>query len=397
MLSLLVVCAGAFFFSYSAKVESYNSTILAFSYKYGFISRGFVGSIYQILDLLLPVDMMNYEAVVAFTLSVTLLSYGLLLFCFWKLLKNCKKEDEKIVEYLILFVMLVVVMTFSSKRNFGRLDLYMIVLTMLAVWSLCVKKAEWIVVICSALSVMIHQGYVFLYFNLILVLLVYRILTEEKKKKYITLFVVSFLVGSALFLWFELFSHGSGTENLNAIITDATALSRGGEYHETLIDHEILGLDVTEKEWSYHIMNWVELPMFLLLVMPYIILGVKFWKQVWKSAVTKNDKLKYFVFMAGVITLAPCFLMKVDYARWYMALVIYYLVILMAAVVMHDEIICRVLHRMLRQIKEEHPEAFLLILYGILFLPFWDTHVDSLLRQLSNPINEIFLHAWPTS
>ena len=44
---------------YEAWVNLMNGTVLAFSYKYGFISRGLVGSFYQWLDRVLPFDMMR--------------------------------------------------------------------------------------------------------------------------------------------------------------------------------------------------------------------------------------------------------------------------------------------------------------------------------------------------
>jgi hypothetical protein len=30
----------------------------------------------------------------------------------------------------------------------------------------------------------------------------------------------------------------------------------------------------------------------------------------------------------------------------------------------------------------------------VLFLPFWDVHICELLKNISNPINEMFLHIW---
>lgn len=48
-------------------------TMMAFSYKYGFISRGLIGTIYQGLDKILPVNMMTYQACVGYTLVITML------------------------------------------------------------------------------------------------------------------------------------------------------------------------------------------------------------------------------------------------------------------------------------------------------------------------------------
>ena len=47
-----------FFLYYGKRVNKINTTMLAFSYKYGFISRGLIGTVYQFLDKVLPGNQM---------------------------------------------------------------------------------------------------------------------------------------------------------------------------------------------------------------------------------------------------------------------------------------------------------------------------------------------------
>ena len=62
---------------YGEQVNAINSTMLAFSYKYGFVSRGLIGSVYQILDALLPVNLYTYDSVMIFTGIVTGIFFAL--------------------------------------------------------------------------------------------------------------------------------------------------------------------------------------------------------------------------------------------------------------------------------------------------------------------------------
>ena len=55
---------------FDGKVSWINATMLAFSYKYGFISRGLVGTVYAVLNRILPFDMMNYAWTYRFTFAV---------------------------------------------------------------------------------------------------------------------------------------------------------------------------------------------------------------------------------------------------------------------------------------------------------------------------------------
>ena len=72
---LVEILLGALLFLryYEAWVHRINGTMMAFSYKYGFISRGLIGTIYQGLDKILPVNMMTYQACVGYTLVITML------------------------------------------------------------------------------------------------------------------------------------------------------------------------------------------------------------------------------------------------------------------------------------------------------------------------------------
>lgn len=393
MWTLLLISFGAFVYSYRGILENYNSTVLAFTYRYGFISRGLIGSLYHLLDAVLPMDLISYESALYTSLVVTLLIFAIFLCLCYRMLQRCPEKYMTIVETICILFMITVITTFSSRRNLGRLDIYMILLSLWAVWIIIEGKHLWLVVPLSCLGVMVHQGYVFMYFNMILVLLFYQCLTRDKKK-YLRLLVLSLLGVSALFLWFQFFSHIHGESIVDGIIEEASILSRGGKYHETLIEAEILGKDLTREEWPMHVENWMELPIFLLFVSPYIALGIAYFKTLLKKCSTMTEKVKYWVVCLGAVTLLPNFILKVDYARWFLAMVVYYLVVWMALILLGDLLVQETLFDYVNSVKRRCSGAFLLLLYPVLFLPFWDVHICELLKNISNPINESILHLW---
>ena len=398
-LLILLSCA-IFFLDYDERVLPYNSTILAFSYKYGFISRGLAGTIYQWIDHILPVNMIDYAMVLRFTLIVTLAFYVLFFAFCYQCLKRCQEEYLGRFLYLILFYAVFVVSMFAYKRNFGRLDLYLMALTVIGTMCLIAKKAEWLIVPLSMISVMYHQGYVFMFYNILLALLVYRILSEKEKKAriyYGVILLVSLIGCSALFLWFEFFSHTDGARYVDEIIANAKAMTKpfnGMTYHDTLIDHEILGIDLSDVEYPYRVMNWIEIPFFIAIISPYIVLAVKLFRRILARAQGKTERLKYGFLAIAAGTLLPLFLMKCDYARWVFALISYYCMIFLALVAMGDRIVAEELTGIFTEIKEKYPFAILLLLLPALLTPFWDVHINGLLRGISNPINETFLNLW---
>lgn len=398
-LLILLSCA-IFFLDYDERVLPYNSTILAFSYKYGFISRGLAGTIYQWIDHILPVNMIDYAMVLRFTLIVTLAFYVLFFAFCYQCMKRCQKEYLGRFLYLILFYAVFVVSMFAYKRNFGRLDLYLMALTVIGTMCLIAKKAEWLIVPLSMISVMYHQGYVFMFYNILLALLVYRLLSEKEKKAriyYGVILLVSLIGCSALFLWFEFFSHTDGVRYVDEIIANAKAMTKpfnGMTYHDTLIDHEILGIDLSDVEYPYRVMNWIEIPFFIAIISPYIVLAVKLFRRILARAQGKTERLKYGFLAIAAGTLLPLFLMKCDYARWVFALISYYCMIFLALVAMGDRIVAEELTGIFTEIKEKYPFAILLLLLPALLTPFWDVHINGLLRGISNPINETFLNLW---
>ena len=388
---LVEILFGAILFLryYEAWVHRINGTMMAFSYKYGFISRGLIGSIYQGLDKILPVNMMNYQACVGYTLVITLLFYATVLGFFVLCLKKARAEYVDAMRYIMLFFTIFTVPMFASHYNFGRLDIYCVFLSILGVVLLIRGKAEWLLIPISALGVMVHQGYVFMFFNIILVLLMYKILSTEgrERQKYIAVFVLSLVVAAVLFFWFELFSHANGNGIYGEIVANAKKLCKNGKIHQDVVDKEILGIDLTGREVEFHRMNAVQFPIFVLLMLPYILLLVRFFKGLVAQAAEKKDKIKYIFAAIGAGTILPDLLLKVDFGRWMYAIIAYYCVVLLALFAMGDEAVGKQFCLQIDRVKKHGFAAAVMLLYPLVLQPLWDVAICSVVAKLAGYIN----------
>ena len=379
---------------YGEKVDAYNTTLLAFSYKYGFISRGMIGSIYAVLNHLLGGRMMNYPMALRFTQLVTVVFLLVLIVFYSGVIKKIRGKLLNIGAIIIVAYTVVIVSSYTAVRNMGRVDIYMISCSLIAVLLLVYEKAEWLVIPLTTLAVMFHQGYVFMFFNVVLVLLIYKMYTRPKKrKKYIVIFVMSFLITSGLFLYFEFFSHIDGEQFVQTIISDATVLSYDGEYHPTLIDHEILGVDLTQTEHDYHINNFVELPLFIIICIPYLYYLIGLMKGVWKQLVTREQKMVYFFILFGFLTIVPNFILKIDYARWIISIITYFSVTILALLAMHDPIMEKQIEIIKGKCNHSGISEILMV-YPIIFLPLWDVFISDSMQKLAEYVNKLFLHLW---
>ena len=396
MIMLSVVNLALFAVTCRGMVRSYNTTMLALSYEYGFTSRSLLGTLYHLLDAVLPLDLIDYRAVVATAYVATILFVLFVEYFLYRCLRCCEGEMVKYGEYLALILSLCLVSTFSFPYNFFRVDIFMILASLLGVLCLVKERAQWLVVPLSALGVMFHQGYVFMYFNLILVLLFYRALSwwkedRRKARRYGLLFALSFLVGSVLFLWFEFFSRSNGAAFFDTIKSEAEKLSYDGIYHSTLLYHEVLGIDLASTEEEFSRVNAVQILMCGIVCLPMLVFAVRFFAGLIKKAKGASEKWKYLAVALGAATILPDFLLKIDYGRWMAAVVVYYVGIVLALLAMKDPI-------METQVREsgerliQRPGIALWIMVVILLLPFLDVNIDPFFRHLGSIVNKNFLH-----
>lgn len=383
---------------FDREVIKINATMLAFSYKYGFISRGLIGTIYAVLNRLLPFDLFQYVWTYRFTFAITMVYYVILLAFLAFCLKRCREEQKEAARYLAVFFLLFAVPMFCSKFNFGRLDVYCVMLSLIGAILLILGRFEWLVVPISALGVMVHQGDVFMFLNIILVLLLYKMLSTEGKeqKRYFRLFLASFLIASALFLWFELFSHVNGEHIYDDIVGKAIALCNQGKYHKDVIDHEILGVDLAEREVIWRVFNVIQYPIWIVITLPYLLIGVKFFRGLSKKAQTRQEKWKYFFVLAGAGTILPDILLKADSGRWMFSVICYYCVVLLSLIAMGDPLIELQVQETLAAIKR-HPGAILLLIYPLLFQPLGDVYICDITEGIGKFINDYLLHWCDTS
>jgi len=106
-----------------------STTVYAFSYKYGFISRGLMGTIWLVLDKILPASLMNFKAIYTFTKIMTVVWYAVLFWFYYVVLKLCHIKDERNMRYLICLLSVFTFPMFVTEENFGRLDQYLMILT----------------------------------------------------------------------------------------------------------------------------------------------------------------------------------------------------------------------------------------------------------------------------
>ncbi len=370
------------------ELSSFNVTLYAFNYSYGFMSRGLIGTLWQGIDYILPGSQMTYEALFVFSLIVSVI-YIIVTFSFCcMILKRTRKKDIHNIRYLIIFLSIFAIPIFATRSNFGRIDLFLFIITYICIMCIVSEKAEWICIPLVVVAECIHQGFIFMNINIILVLLFYKVMKKEGalRRKYIIIFVLTLVCASIFFLYFEFFSRVDGENIFEEIVTNAKSLSYSGKAYGTmLVQHEILGEGVWMDEWRFHVANFVDVPIFVVLFLPYLVMGISFLKKLVKGEKKITDTFAYLAVALGALTVVPEMLLKVDFGRYVFAVFFYYIAIVMCLIAMGDDKCSTVFEDTKTVVKSKVPFAIIFLVYPMMFMPLYDviiSLVDSNLSQI---------------
>lgn len=389
--------AGMFIFAmfaiirfFERKMDIMNTTVYAISYKYGFTSRGFLGSVLAFLNKLTEADIMNYNTIYKISKLVTV-GFIFVLFCFFVVcLYKCKPEVEKAIKILIFSIGMIAFPFFVGVDNFGRYDVYLNIIMIVCLMLIVLEKLEWLIIPMCALGTIMHHGFVFMNLNIVLVLLFYKILTAKEKKyqsKYTVLFALTFVVPSIIFLYCEFFSHNFGQAVYDAVYALAQKLaSEDGGVHGWVLQHEILGLDVYDEEYEFRIWNRQDFMIFIVLFLPFITLIVRFFSSLIKNVKESKYKLAYLAVAVGPATMIPEFILKVDYGRYVYAWFFYCLAIVMCLISMNDTVVIEQFSKVKAKLENKMGIVFFMGMYFFMFMPFRGYRISDIITSISSMI-----------
>lgn len=298
---------------------------------FGFISRGFMGSIVGLFFPYLTLRNLWWIIACFILLSIFLVSW----FC-GKIANETIEGHTKAINFLvILFCINPASIAFLFYwGNYGRMDLYMIFILIITSYLVIKNKCLWLIPCLCAVGLMIHQGFVFSYFPTILLLLFYRYIIE-KRNCHLVIFAMTLVCSSALFLYLQFAGkmNGFSYEEVIQILmrhTDYTGLAHDEmvklEYFTPVLDFVPLYVLKSLK------INIIKIIIILFLISPMIGIIIK----IWKFFINEKGK-KWILFPVFVLVATlPKFILTVDYGRDFASIVISLFVLVFSLYAMND-------------------------------------------------------------
>lgn len=149
----------------------WNTIILTFTYKYGFIQRGFLGTAIAGISKILHIsrnaslELFQYGTMIVFCISIMTIML-------WSIHKW--KDNRKIFYYIFIsYVMGFGYTTWFSEHLFGHSDIWLILLTIVSLYAIW-KGAYEISIPVSIICMLIHQVYIFMYLNIIILTFLFK-------------------------------------------------------------------------------------------------------------------------------------------------------------------------------------------------------------------------------
>jgi len=315
MFEVIVLCPGI------SQMNPFAVTPYFLSYQdFGFNSRLFVGTIFKMCSY--------YISSAALYCCILMIIIGMNAFVALTLGGIMRRSSHEQQERLSVFVLLFLASPFSlsflfDAENFGRLDIYLVIITVVMMRIVKHKYLRWLIPVLSFTAVAIYQGYVMTYMPVMAVILVYECYKNKFRPASLLLCGSTFLSIITLSVYFQYFAPGFNFENARAVKEYLTPRT---DYNlsEILIFTEYFINVVYSFSYQIQIVKSFAAPYtvnILIMTSPLIAVFIYLWTSAFRS--TRDRFLKFVIFLcpASPLISLPIFIGN-DWDRWISAIFI---------------------------------------------------------------------------
>lgn len=313
-------------------VHEYNITQYLLSYQdFGFIARGFIGSI------LLKIIPFYPREVLYLVISSINISLIILVSIFAAMIMVNVSKHKPVVFALLLFFMTNPgsIRYLFNFVNFGRLEtvsvalMFICIITIIKQW-----KLIYLVPVISLVMMLIYQGAVFLFIPTLVVLMLYIGIIRKSRMNIIVMIVTAVL---SIAMFFIILAYG-GIENQNLEQTAAVIRTRtDSKVSESYLNYEYFTGVETDMNSLFKVDKLFEKSLIaLVMFLPVFFVIYYLLFSAFKNA-EKRYKPVYLVLAVNSLTIVIMFFFACDYGRWFGAIILTQLTIILSMIYFKDE------------------------------------------------------------
>lgn len=302
------------------------SVYYVLSYKLGFIPRAFIGSIFALFT-----DYLNNDILRVVISVVTLFLLAMISVILGKAIGKSEPEFRPAVTLFTFFLVTAPLShIYLVERHFGRLDTFLLLITIFSL--ACLRKPffRWIVPALCFAAVATHPGFMVTYMPALAIPLFYEIYRRKFSKKSIILFASAGVVTISFFLYFQYFAPQvsfANAESFGAYLSSRTdmKISVPVLYLEYISPHlDRLTNPNTYTDLLLPMLRNTAFPtiiVFLAFTFPLIIIFAAVWITSIHNAGNKFLKLIFVSCALSPLAFIPAALFGQDWERWWAAVI----------------------------------------------------------------------------
>lgn len=319
-----------FLFIQNMILDTYSSTLLAFSYQeVGFGSRFLMGSIFKVICSLFPsLDSPIGASMFCFGCS---LIFDITLIWFLSYMSSKFKSSKAQKGWLAFsnVLMIILVPSFSLMSNLGKPDALILALTIIQTYLLMESKHEWVVPVISVINALFHEGYLFMVAAVPISILLYKAMKDDKYWKLFWINTIITVLATGILM---LVKTPYNLAIYDTVKEHASQLSFGGVYADYMLDQRFGRYTLIENIYhSSSVRPWKQIPYFIMCFLP---LGIELFRLI--KNIYKKESVNLCGFVIIAILVSVQYVMFCDYGR-YVAWTIFCIGLITAYLCIEDE------------------------------------------------------------
>lgn len=371
------------------KFGGWNQIMLAFSYRYGFIQRAFIGSCIDVISTAFHIPL-KYMRYIYGIVTMLIFTSVMLLYAYKSQSKNGMDSQVKIFLQGLMLLFLLGPGWNTNYNNFALTDVWLLIVSITGMRAVMHEKNIWLAIVAAIMGELIHPAYVFLYFNLILVVFCYRVWIDDKRNnhKIFAYLIITFIVDAILFIYMMFIAKAKPGVNLEEIMNRAAAITN--KTVPEISNHAITVKGYLLREDNVNgiqfVINsyWLLFVVMILVFSPFIYELFKYWRNIVKNA-KLDSKIKattYALMPFGIITTIPMYIMHNDYGRWTYAAFFYEFAIIWMLNYVEDKNVVASTHVFMKCLRQHTLYYFFLMFYATMMGPFEQNLINPIISLI---------------
>jgi len=289
-----------------------------------------------------------------------------------------------------------------GKGNMGRLEIYTILLTLIAVCLFRLCKKQWIkylilsitVCICNA----IYQGYVFLYFPIIFIVIMSEVFDEEGISKMDMLLGLGVVICTCVSFLFFQFGTSVIYETEEQMAAAIQMKSNVNVSLEALRFELFAPISAAFSEINIAFLTGEKYPrenllITMLLLLPLVVIGMALYLKCFNEVNKEQKKILMTPYLYCVLihlAILPQFILNVDWGRWLIAVTLVFFFGIFYLIYIGKREMLEAVACLEKFIKKHYFLSVILLLYLSVFSPFTVDGMKNEIITFANNLARIF-------